>query len=90
MSRTPQQSIERLARNMQIAQIALQTQPAPPLFALQVEALHSACEEALAVLARMGGNERLIVPESLIGRATADVLADALYESAPDTPEGLT
>jgi hypothetical protein len=77
-------SLNRLTRNLSLTQVALHTKPPAGLFVLNLEALHSAVEEAMAAVNAVASDTRCAV-DSPLGEHTAALLADALKGETPDT-----
>jgi len=82
-----QAALNRLARNMTITQVALDTEPPAALFALNVEALKSSVEDVAVLLTYVPSNTKCSVAQRAMGPATAALLADALQSehATPDT-----
>lgn len=81
-----QQALNRLARNMTITQVALDTQPKAALFALNIEALKSSVDDVAVLLPYVPADTTCSVAERAMGPATAALLADALASESP-TPD---
>ena len=80
-----QAALNRLARNMTIAQVALDTEPPAVLLLLNIEALRSAADNVAVLLASVPGNTKCSVAQRAMGPATAALLANAL-QSEHATP----
>lgn len=84
MSRDLDSALSRLVRNITITQVALQTKPAAGLFVLNLEALHSAVEQAMGACEAVPANTPCVI-DAPLGSHTAALLADALESETPDT-----
>lgn len=78
-------AVNRLARNMAIAQVSLQQGPSAALFSLSVDALSSAIEDVKQLLAETPADRRINVSSRLIGPHVANALADSLVPVTPNS-----
>lgn len=81
-----QSALNRLARNMTITQVALDTEPTAALFTLNIEALKSSVDDVAVLLSYTPADTKCSVAQRAMGPATAALLADALQSESP-TPD---
>lgn len=74
----------RLARNMAIAQVAIDTNCYATLFILQVEAVESALNQMRRAMEAAGPEDRITPPGMRISPGIADLLAEHAFDSVPD------